>query len=286
MKVAIGLPTTIPGVQGHEVTEWARRADAAGFSSLGTIDRTVYPNYESLVALGAAAAVTERIGLATAIAILPKRQNAALVAKQAATLQHLSGGRFVFGVAPGGRPDDFEAGGAPFENRGRRFEEMLDDMKRIWAGEERGFAGGVGPDVSDAPPPLIIGGQVDAAFRRAARYGDGWIAGGGQPEYYPPAMEKLEAAWREAGRDGEPRKLALAYFSLDDDPESQARKTIGDYYAFAGDYQDMVVAGVAKGEDAVKERVRAFEAVGCDELIMFPASSNPEQVDRLAAAVL
>jgi alkanesulfonate monooxygenase SsuD/methylene tetrahydromethanopterin reductase-like flavin-dependent oxidoreductase (luciferase family) len=286
MKVAIGLPTTIPGVQGREVIEWARRAEAAGFSGLGTIDRLVYQNYESLVSLGAAAAVTERIGLITSIAVLPYRQNAALAAKQAATLQRLSDGRLVLGVAPGGRPDDYEAGGVPFENRGRRFDEMLDDMKRIWAGEERGIAGGVGPDVSDHPPQLIIGGQIDAAFRRAARYADGYIAGGGQPEYVPPSIEKLEAAWREAGRDGEPRKLALAYFSLDDDPESQARKTIGDYYAFAGDYQDMVVAGVAKGEDAVKERVRAFEAVGCDELIMFPASSNPEQVDRLAAAVL
>jgi alkanesulfonate monooxygenase SsuD/methylene tetrahydromethanopterin reductase-like flavin-dependent oxidoreductase (luciferase family) len=286
MKVAIGLPTTIPGAEGHEVIEWARRAEAAGFSGLGTIDRVVYQNYESLMALGAAAAVTERIGLITSIAILPYRQNAALVAKQTATLQKLSGGRLVLGVAPGGRPDDYEAGGVPFENRGRRFEEMLDDMKRVWAGEERGTAGGIGPDVSDDPPTLIIGGQVDAAFRRAARYGDGWIAGGGQPEYFPPALEKLEAAWREAGRDGEPRKLSLAYFSLDDDPESQARKTIGDYYAFAGDYAEMVVAGVAKGEDAVKERIRAFDDVGCDELIMFPASSDPEQVDRLAAAVL
>jgi alkanesulfonate monooxygenase SsuD/methylene tetrahydromethanopterin reductase-like flavin-dependent oxidoreductase (luciferase family) len=286
MKVAIALLTTIPGVQGHEVTEWARRAEAAGFSSLGTLDRMVYPNYESLVALSAAAAVTERIGLITAIAILPLRQNAALAAKQAATLHHLSGGRFVFGVAPGGRSDDFEAGGVPFENRGKRFEEMLDDMKRIWAGEQRGYAGPIGPDVSDNPPTLIIGGQIDAAFRRAAQYGEGWIAGGGDPEYFPAAVEKLEAARRAAGRDGEPRKLALTYFSLDDDPEDQTRRTIGHYYAFAGDYQEHVVAATAKGEDGVRERVRAFEEARCDELIMFPASSNPEQLDRLAAAVL
>jgi alkanesulfonate monooxygenase SsuD/methylene tetrahydromethanopterin reductase-like flavin-dependent oxidoreductase (luciferase family) len=286
MKVGIGLPTTIAGAERDEVIEWARRAEAAGFSSLGTIDRVVYANYEPLVALGAAAAVTERIGLVTSILILPFRQNAALVAKQAATIQKLSGGRLVLGVAPGGRPDDYEAGGVPFETRGARFEEMLDDMKRVWAGEERGTAGAIGPDISDDPPPLILGGQIDAAFRRAARYGDGWIAGGGPPEYYPSAMEKLEAAWREAGRDGEPRKMSLTYFSLDDDPESQARKTLGDYYVFGGDYADMVVAGTAKGEDAVRERVRAFEDVGCDELIMFPASSNPEQVDKLAAAVL
>ena len=174
----------------------------------------------------------------------------------------------------------------PFDNRGRRFEQMLDDMKRIWAGEERGTAGAIGPDVSDDPPTLVLGGQIDAAFRRAAQYGAGWISGGGPPEYFPPAIEKLEAAWHDAGRDGEPRKLSLTYFSLDDDPESQVRKTIGDYYAFAGDYREMVVTGAAKGEDAVKERVRAYEEVGCDELVMFPASSNPEQVDRLAAAVL
>jgi alkanesulfonate monooxygenase SsuD/methylene tetrahydromethanopterin reductase-like flavin-dependent oxidoreductase (luciferase family) len=286
MDVAIGLPTTIPGARPDEVTEWARRAEAAGFSSLGTIDRMVYANYESMVALGAAAAVTERIGLTTAIAILPMRQNAALAAKQAATIQTLSEGRFVFGVAPGGRPDDFEACGVPFEGRGRRFEEMLDDMKRVWAGEERGYAGAIGPDVSDDPPTLVIGGQVDAAFRRAARYGEGWIAGGGPPEYFPPAVEKIEAAWREAGRDGEPRKMALTYFSMDDDAEEQTRRTIGHYYSFAPDYADMVVDLTAKGEEGVKERVRAFSETGCDELYMFPASSNPEQVDRLAAAVL
>jgi alkanesulfonate monooxygenase SsuD/methylene tetrahydromethanopterin reductase-like flavin-dependent oxidoreductase (luciferase family) len=286
MKVAIGLPTTIPGARPEQITEWARRAEAAGFSGLGTIDRLVYPNYEPLVALSAAAAVTERISLITSIALLPYRQNAALVAKQAATLQTLSSGRFVFGVAVGGRPDDYEASGVPMEGRGRRFEEMLDEMKRIWAGEERGLAGGVGPDVSDNPPTLIVGGQIDATFRRAAKYGDGWIMGGGGPDYFTPGAEKLEAAWREAGRDGEPRKLSLMYFSLDDEPEEQARRTLGDYYAFAGEYAEMVVEGAAKDAQTAKEQVRGFEAAGCDELIMCPASADPEQVDKFAAAVL
>jgi alkanesulfonate monooxygenase SsuD/methylene tetrahydromethanopterin reductase-like flavin-dependent oxidoreductase (luciferase family) len=159
-------------------------------------------------------------------------------------------------------------------------------MQRVWAGEEFGYAGGIGPDVRDDPPPLIIGGQVDAAFRRAARYGDGWMMGGGPAEAFPGAVEKLESAWRDAERDGEPRKLSLTYFSLDDDPEEQARRTIGDYYAFAGEYAEHAVAGVAKGADAVKERVRGFEEAGADELIMFPSSSDPQQVDELAAAVL
>jgi alkanesulfonate monooxygenase SsuD/methylene tetrahydromethanopterin reductase-like flavin-dependent oxidoreductase (luciferase family) len=286
MKIGIGLPTTIPGATGSQVVDWARRADAAGFSCLGTIDRIVYPNYEPLVALGAAAAVTERIELTTAILILPSRASAAVVAKQAASVHALSGGRLVLGIAVGGRDDDFTAAGAPFDNRGKRFEEMLGEMKRLWAGEERGFAGGVGPDVSDSPPAIIVGGQVDAAFRRAAKYGDGWILGGGGPDYFSGGAEKLEAAWRAEGREGEPRKMSLTYFSLDDDPEAAARSTIGDYYAFAPDYREMVVAGTAKGEEEVKERVRAFEQVGCDELIMFPASPDPDQVDKLAAAVL
>jgi alkanesulfonate monooxygenase SsuD/methylene tetrahydromethanopterin reductase-like flavin-dependent oxidoreductase (luciferase family) len=106
MKIGIALPTTIPGVKGSEVTEWARRADATGFSTLRTIDRIVYPNYEPFIGLAAAAAVTERINLTTATAILPYRQNAALVARQAATIHPLSGGRLVLGAAVGGRPDE------------------------------------------------------------------------------------------------------------------------------------------------------------------------------------
>ena len=113
MKVGIGLPTTIPGVEPEQVLEWARRAEQAGFSSLGTLDRLVYPNYESLVALAAVAAVTERIGLLTGVLLLPYRQNAALVAKQAATVHRLSHGRFTLGVGLGSREDDYEASGVP-----------------------------------------------------------------------------------------------------------------------------------------------------------------------------
>src|SRR5215211_2305631 len=115
MDVGIGLPATIPGVEGDELTDWARAADDAGFSTLGVIDRLVYPNYEPLVALAAAAAVTERIRLMSAIAIVPFRESAALVAKQAATIHHLSGGRFVLGAAIGGREDDYDAAGSNFK---------------------------------------------------------------------------------------------------------------------------------------------------------------------------
>jgi alkanesulfonate monooxygenase SsuD/methylene tetrahydromethanopterin reductase-like flavin-dependent oxidoreductase (luciferase family) len=286
MEIGIGLPSTIPGVQGHDIVDWARRADGAGFSSLGTLDRITYPNYEPLIALAAAAAVTDRIKLTTAILIVPYRQSAAILAKQTATIHHLSGGRLVLGAAVGGRPDDYEPFGVPMAGRGRRFEEMIEEVRRLWAGDERGIAGGVGPDVSANPPQLIIGGQADAAFRRAAQFGDGYMMGGGPPEYFPSVVDKLEAAWAEGGREGRPRKLSLTYYALGDDPEADTAASIGHYYEFADDYRDFVVAGTAKGPDEIRERVRAFAEAGCDELIMFPASRDPAQVDELASIVL
>src|SRR5688500_12091989 len=112
MEVGIGLPSTIPGAGRDQLLEWARRAEARGFSSLGTIDRIVYGNYDPLIALAAAAAVTERIRVATTILIAPYRINGALVAKQAASLDRLSNGRLTLGVAVGGREDDYAASGA------------------------------------------------------------------------------------------------------------------------------------------------------------------------------
>src|SRR5919206_1619816 len=126
MDVGIGLPATIPGVGRDQVLEWARRADARGFSSLGTIDRIVYDNYDPLIALAGAAAVTERIRLATTILIAPYRANGALVAKQAASLDRASGGRLTLGVAVGGREDDYEVSGVDFHRRGAIFDEMLE----------------------------------------------------------------------------------------------------------------------------------------------------------------
>ena len=92
MDVGIGLPATIPGANREQILEWARKAEQRGFSSLGTIDRVVYANYEPLIALAAAAAVTERIRLATTILLAPNRANGALLAKQAASVDALSAG--------------------------------------------------------------------------------------------------------------------------------------------------------------------------------------------------
>src|SRR4051794_40673279 len=111
MKIGIGLPNTVPGTQGGDLRDWAIRAEAAGFSTLGTIDRIVYANHESLIALSYAAAVTDRIGLLTSVLLGPLRSNNALLAKQAASLDILSGGRLTLGLAVGGREDDYDVSG-------------------------------------------------------------------------------------------------------------------------------------------------------------------------------
>src|SRR3954454_13400032 len=176
MKVAIGLPNAVPGTSGEQLTEWARRAEARGFSSLGTIDRIAYPNLEPLMSLAAAAAVTERIRLATTIMILPVRDNATLLAEQTASLQKISDGRAVLGLAVGGREDDYEQAGVDFAGRGKAFDAMMKRMREVWA-ESANSSGspdtsGVGPDVADNPPQVILGGSADVVFRRAAEYGD------------------------------------------------------------------------------------------------------------------
>jgi alkanesulfonate monooxygenase SsuD/methylene tetrahydromethanopterin reductase-like flavin-dependent oxidoreductase (luciferase family) len=279
MDIGIGLPNAVPGAPGARLVEWARRADARGFSSLGTIDRIVYDNYEPLTALAAAAAVTERIGLCTAVLLAPLRTNATELAKQALSVNALSGGRFTLGVGLGAREDDYEASGVELAGRGKRVDAMLERIREVWDGGE------IGPVVAGAPG-LIVGGHADASFRRAARFADGWIAAGSGPEQYEEGARKAKAAWLDAGRQGEPRTMALAYFSLGDSAEEDARAGLGDYYAWLGEeVAKMIVAGAAKSEEAVKGQVAAYETAGCDELILFPSSSDPDQVDLLADAV-
>jgi alkanesulfonate monooxygenase SsuD/methylene tetrahydromethanopterin reductase-like flavin-dependent oxidoreductase (luciferase family) len=290
MDVAIGLPSTVPRTTGEQLTEWARRADGAGFSSLGTIDRVSYPNLDPLIALAAAAAVTERIRLMTSILLGPPRVNATVIAKQAASIHTISGRRMVLGIAVGGREDDFAAVEAEFGSRGRRFEHMLERINEVWAGshDSSGAAEseGVGPHVADEPPQLILGGSVDATFRRAAQHADGWIMGGGTPETFSEGREKLERAWSDAGREGTPRAMALAYFALGDDAEANARAYLGDYYAWLGEYADRIVASAATDADTVRAYNQGFADAGCDELVWNPSASDPEQVDLLAEAAL
>jgi alkanesulfonate monooxygenase SsuD/methylene tetrahydromethanopterin reductase-like flavin-dependent oxidoreductase (luciferase family) len=258
VEIAIGLPNAVSGTTGEQLVEWARRAESRGFSSLGTIDRVTYGNYEPLVALSAAAAVTERIGLVTAVLLAPLRDNGAMLGKQTLSVNALSGGRLTLGLGLGGRDDDYAAIGVDMGCRGKV-----------------------------APPRLVIGGAVQASFDRAAKYGSaGWIGGGGPPEAFADSIGKVKEAWSAAGREGEPVGMALAYFALGDDPEGDANRYLLDYYAFLGEETAAYIAGsAAKDPETVNGYVSAFEGAGCDELVLFPCSNDPVQVDHLADAV-
>ena len=278
MDVSIGLPNAVPGTTGGELVEWARRADARGFKSLGTIDRVVYGNYEPLTALAAAAAVTERIGLCTSVLLGPLRTNPTELAKQALSVHALSGGRFTLGIGLGAREDDYEASGVDLKGRGRWLDEALERIKEVWEGDE------IGP-LESGSPWLVVGGSVDASFARAARFGDGWIAGGAPPDQYAEMANKAKAAWAEAGREGEPRLMGLAYYSLGEQAEEQAKAYLMDYYAFLGEETaGYIASSAAKDADTVHQYLEAFDAAGCGELIFFPSSSDPAQVDLLADA--
>jgi len=280
MDIGIGLPSTIPGVDRGQHLEWARRAEERGFSTLGTIDRLVYANLEPLVALASAAAVTERIGLTTSILLGPYR-NTAVLAKEAASVDVLSGGRLTLGIAPGGRPDDYEAAGADFTTRGRRFDAQLAELKGIWAGDE------IGPEpFSGGGPELMVGGSVDASFRRAAEYGNGWIAGGAPPDAVKQNAEAVREAWEAAGRAGEPRIMGLGYFSLGPTAQEDAERYLKHYYAFLGELADVIAGSAAKDAETVKQYAAAYEGAGVNEFIFFPCSPEADQVDRLAEAAL
>ena len=285
MRVGIGLNNTVPGVERQQLLDWARAAEDHGFPALGGIDRLVYPGWDPIVALAAAAAVTERIELVTSILISPYR-NTAVLAKEVATLDNLSGGRVTLGVALGARDDDYEAAGAAGQKTGRHLDQQLDELKRIWSGEKLGYAGAIGPaPVRGDGVPIIIGGGVRATYNRAARVGEGWIQGAVGPDGFAEAAGKVRDAWRTQGRDGEPRLMSLAYFALGDNAQEDAERDLGHYYAWLGEeIAGMIVGGAAVGEEQVQQQIAAFSEAGCDDLVFCPTSSDPKQVELLAKA--
>src|SRR5215471_19984929 len=131
MEIGIGLPNTIPGTPGRRLVDWARSAEERGFSGLATLDRIVYPNYDSLTALAAVAGATSRIRMLTNILLTPV-YTPVILAKAAASIDQISGGRFTLGLGVGGRPDDFAVTGRDFHARGRDFDAALDVLHRVW----------------------------------------------------------------------------------------------------------------------------------------------------------
>ena len=286
MDIGIGLPATIPGTSGSLVLEWAERADSGPFSSLGILDRLVYPNHEALITLAAAAGVTSRVRLMSTVLLAPLR-GAGVLAKQAATIDALSGGRFTLGVGVGAREDDFQAAPASYHDRGRRFEEQLALMKRVWSGgavsDEVGPMGP--PPAQSGGPELLIGGYAPTAIGRAGRWADGFITGGvPDPEAVGQMFDIARESWREEGREGRPRLVATLYYALGPDAE-RGGDYIRDYYAYFGGAADDMARSIPSSPEAVDGLIRGFEEVGADEVMCWPTIAQLDQVDLLADLV-
>jgi alkanesulfonate monooxygenase SsuD/methylene tetrahydromethanopterin reductase-like flavin-dependent oxidoreductase (luciferase family) len=286
LKIGIGLPATIPGTEGSRILDWAKKADNGPFSSLAILDRLVYPNYEPLITLAAVAGVTQRIRLITTVLLAPLR-NPALFAKQAASLDALSGGRLTLGLGIGTREDDYLAASVPFKKRGKLFEEELETLTKIWSGQRLDEKiGPIGPrPVQSGGPEILIGGYSPAAIQRVGHWGNGFIAGGRDPKGTQHFFQLAEESWKGAGRPGKPRLVGCFYYALGPNAKERASAYLRNYYAMLGPRVETMISNLPMTIDAIKERIQAYEDIGAGEVIMWPCTSDLEQLDQLAQLI-
>jgi len=231
MRIGVVFPQTEIGSDPAVVRDYAQLAEELGFSHILAYDHVIGANlasrpgwkppyshldsfHEPLVLFGYLAGLTKRIEFATGIVILPQRQTV-LVAKQAAAVDVLSGGRLRFGIGIGWNPVEYEALGENFKNRGSRSEEQVEVLRRLWSQELVTFEGrwhkitdaGINPLPVQRPIPIWFGGTDDRALRRLAKLGDGWFPLMNADENCRAAIEKVHAYAREAGRD--PNRIGI-----------------------------------------------------------------------------
>ncbi|HEV2452443.1 MAG TPA: TIGR03619 family F420-dependent LLM class oxidoreductase [Streptosporangiaceae bacterium] len=221
MKIGFGAPVSGAWASPANLTSFAARAEQAGYHSLWTfqrllvpVDSQMEPVYQSVLdpvaALGYLAAVTSRIRLGIAVLNLPYL-SPALVAKQAATLDVLSGGRLDLGLGAGWMPEEFQAAGASLDHRGARATEYIAALRALWVNQVSQFNGEfytipiarVNPKpVQPGGPPILLGGSVPAALRRAGRIADGWVTSSRTNlSRIGEGVDAVRSAARDAGRD-------------------------------------------------------------------------------------
>jgi alkanesulfonate monooxygenase SsuD/methylene tetrahydromethanopterin reductase-like flavin-dependent oxidoreductase (luciferase family) len=274
MHIGIGLPIDDPDV----LLDWARRADAGPFRTLGLLDRLVWHNPEPLVALSVLAGATTRVRLQTEVLLAPLRATA-LLGAQAATLDRLSGGRFTLGLGIGGRPDDFAAAGVPVRGRGRRLDEQMVALRAQWSVDA---SPAVGPRPTRAGgPEVLFGAFAEPALARVARFGDGLLCAA-PPAWAGRLFDTVERQWAEAERCGRPRMVGQLNVALGAEPVVDgARSAMTAYYAFTGDAERMA-AGMLSTPAAIRDALAAYRDLGADEVVLYCWAPDPAQVDRLA----
>ena len=190
--------------------KWSQQVDRLGFDSFWCGDHVAFaiPFLDPITQIAQAAVVSKRLTFGTAVFLLPLRHPTP-VAKQIATLDHLTGGRFVFGVGIGGEfPKEYEGCGVPLNERGARLSEGIEVIRKLWTGEKVSHEGRFYSfkDVKMTPvprqpggPPIWCGGRSEPALRRAARLADGWFSYAVSPEMFAKGLATIEAAAQEAG---------------------------------------------------------------------------------------
>lgn len=286
MQIGIGLPATIPGTPGDLVLAWARRAEERGFSSAAVIDSIAFPSYDALSVLSAAAGATGRTGLLANVLIGPAR-NPILLAKQAASIDRLSGGRLTLGFGVGSSEEDYALAEQPFHDRGKRWDAALETIHRVWRGETPdGASGPIGPTPTNGlGVPLLFGGMSDEAIRRTVRWGAGWTAGAAGLAVVAPFAERVRHAWREAGKEGKPRLVCLAYFGLGPGASEGIESYLRRYYD-PGPYVEQVIRNTPSTPAALRDVATGYRDAGFDEMIFNPTIASLDQVNMLADTLL
>lgn len=293
MRIGLVLP---PTADPADVPATARRAEEQGFDLVASGEHVLFgsPTPNAFVALAAAASVTTRVRLLSAVTLLPLYP-APLAAKMAATLDRVSGGRFELGVGVGGEnPVEFAACGVPVRERGRRTDAGLDVLVRLFAGEPidvDGTPATLDPLPLQRPrPPIWVGGRSEASMRRAGRAGDVWMPYLGSPDR---VARGLRTAREEAERHGrDPAEVDGAYFAwtaVDADP-GRARRAALDVLAatYGQDMESIVDACVPHGTpEQVAARLAEYRDAGATSVVIAPATHDAERdVDLLAREVL
>jgi alkanesulfonate monooxygenase SsuD/methylene tetrahydromethanopterin reductase-like flavin-dependent oxidoreductase (luciferase family) len=291
MELGMTLPTMVAQTRADTLA-WIRAIDEGPWSSLAVPERVTYPSHSMTVQLAAAAAMTERVRLWSTIVILPAH-DAVQVAKDAATIDQLSAGRLSLGIGVGGREHDYRAIGASFERRWQRMDDQVAVMRRIWSGEPP-FDGAdpVGPPPFQAGgPPLIAGVAGPKALARAAK----WAAGVDDPtmiarvspEAAAGTVERIRAAWVEAGRTDAPHLSTSIWYALGDGAADRLHGYVHSYMTIFGEKAANAVAGAANiaTSNALREAVEVCAAAGFDELLLVPTTSDPDELARTRDAL-
>ncbi|MBB5912187.1 alkanesulfonate monooxygenase SsuD/methylene tetrahydromethanopterin reductase-like flavin-dependent oxidoreductase (luciferase family) [Nocardia transvalensis] len=248
-------------------------------SSISCGERMTFHNPEMWTTLAAAAAVTERVRIIANLSVLPAHP-VALVAKQAATIDVLSEGRFTLGVGVGGRGDDYRSLAAGFGNRHERLDRAVAELRSLWAGTPPSDgADPVGPPcVQPGGPPVLAGALGPKSLARAAQWADGVVSFsvGGSPQEIAWSADAARRAWADAGRD-EPRLVSGCFYVLGvPEPERVLRDFTSEYLAFLGPESASGAAAAMQtyDADALRRTLDAAEAAGLDEFILVPGSAD------------